>query len=99
MIASVSSFTAATMAREYHVPLAKFSLLPSAVDPLKFPLDANIRETAPLTITTAQVETRDIIPINSIDHFETPMLWTITSISTPSSPSVPLAYDWLAHSV
>lgn len=54
-ITSVSSFTAATMAREYHVPLAKFSLLPNAVDPLKSPLDADIREAATiLTVTKAR---------------------------------------------
>jgi hypothetical protein len=47
-IASVSSFTAATMAREYHVPLAKFSLLPNAVDPpswmLTVPTDYSVRD-------------------------------------------------------
>jgi phosphatidyl-myo-inositol dimannoside synthase len=57
-IASVSSFTAATMAREYHVPLAKFSLLLNAVDPLKSPLDANIREAATI-LTVTRLATGD----------------------------------------
>jgi phosphatidyl-myo-inositol dimannoside synthase len=57
-IASVSSFTAATMAREYHVPLAKFSLLPNAVDPLKSPLDADIREAATI-LTVTRLATGD----------------------------------------
>jgi len=47
-IASVSSFTAETMAREYRVPPAKFSLLPNAVDTLKAPSETGMR--APATI-------------------------------------------------
>jgi glycosyltransferase involved in cell wall biosynthesis len=49
-IASVSSFTADTMAREFDVPRAKFRLLPNAVDQVKVSLRPNERE--PATILT-----------------------------------------------
>jgi phosphatidyl-myo-inositol dimannoside synthase len=51
-IASVSTFTAETMAREFNVPLTKFSLLPNAVDPLKSLPDTNMREEAVILTVT-----------------------------------------------
>jgi glycosyltransferase involved in cell wall biosynthesis len=51
-IASVSTFTAETMAREFNVPLTKFSLLPNAVDPLKSLPDMNMREEAVILTMT-----------------------------------------------
>jgi phosphatidylinositol alpha-1,6-mannosyltransferase len=49
-IASVSSFTAETMAREFDVPSAKFTLLPNAVDPLDF--SPHVATHEPATILT-----------------------------------------------
>jgi phosphatidyl-myo-inositol dimannoside synthase len=49
-IVSVSAFTAGTMAREFNVPLAKFGLLPNAVDPLKPLPSPSMRQ--PATILT-----------------------------------------------
>jgi hypothetical protein len=49
-IVSVSAFTAGTMAREFNVPLAKFGLLPNAVDPLKTLPSPSMRQ--PATILT-----------------------------------------------
>jgi phosphatidylinositol alpha-1,6-mannosyltransferase len=54
-VTKIACFTAAN---DYHVPLAKFSLLPSAVDPLKSPLDANIREAATI-LTVTRLATSD----------------------------------------
>lgn len=50
-IASVSSFTAETMAREFNVPLAKFVLFPNAVDPLE-EISPEVAKREPATILT-----------------------------------------------
>lgn len=59
-IASVSAFTAETMAREFNVPLSKFTLLPNAVDPLKSSLELAKREPATiLTVTRLSLNDRE----------------------------------------
>ncbi len=59
-IASVSSFTAETMAREFDVPPTKFRLLPNAVDPVNLPPRAAKQASATiLTVSRLSLGDRD----------------------------------------
>lgn len=59
-IASVSAFTAETMAREFDVPREKFRLLPNAVDPVKAALSSAAQEPATiLTVNRLSLGDRD----------------------------------------
>lgn len=72
-IASVSLFTADTMAREFDVPLEKFRLLPNAVDPLKLSPAANRREPATiLTVTRLDLSERE----KNVDQ----MIWAVAKL-------------------